>query len=501
MKSKKRLGFRNACGRKNLQRVLIAMALWLTGTVSSVAETPQLQVEVNNTSTLDDDYLCWTPVPARIRITGGTEPVTVVVSSCSRKGSGEVVFQTYEGVRPTSFDFAGEGTITFTLTESQNWMPFWVAGRKASIEGKDTEIVVTRSEDGKELSSIPVMVRVRKNASTLTPSEISQFLHALRLHHDVDNVGVGSEYVKYVEAHKKGFLFGIHRSNAPPYPPLFLVWHRAFLLSLERELQAIDPRVAIPYWRFDKDDGVVEDDRIGQPIFSDDFMDTVSGGDSAAGGSRVQFATGNPLNGWVVPDRPALVRAIDGTTAVIPPKRLHDLLEAHVTYRAISGELEFGYHNYVHVDIGGILMDSDAPADPLFFLLHANVDRAWAAWQHLDPAVRFDPSHVHAYPAQGSHPGKTTTTHRAFRIGSEDPMWPWAGYSGNQNNDNSHDDWPDIHFDLYPGPGVGGSSAPPTPAAMVDYMDVRGTGTGTGACYDHLSFGVHEAGRGKPTNP
>ena len=32
----------------------------------------------------------------------------------------------------------------------------------------------------------------------------------------------------------------------------FLPWHRAYLLDLERELQAIDPSVALPYWRFDQ---------------------------------------------------------------------------------------------------------------------------------------------------------------------------------------------------------------------------------------------------------
>jgi hypothetical protein len=34
--------------------------------------------------------------------------------------------------------------------------------------------------------------------------------------------------------------------------PGFLPWHRAYLLDLERELQNIDPSVALPYWRFDQ---------------------------------------------------------------------------------------------------------------------------------------------------------------------------------------------------------------------------------------------------------
>ena len=490
------LGLRNGCGRKNLQRMLIAMALWLTGTGSTVAETPQLQIEVNNTPTLDDDYFCWTPVPVRMRMTESTEPVSVVVSSRSGEGGGEVVFQTDEKVRPTSSDFASEGNITLTLKGNRKWVAFWVAGRKASTEGKDTEIVVTRSKDGKELTSIPVMVRVRKNAATLTSSEIVRFLRALRSHHDVDNLGASSKYMKYVKAHREGSSLQIHGSNVSPYPPLFLVWHRALLLSLERELQAIDPRVAIPYWRFDKNDGVVEGDRIGKPIFSNDFMGTISGGHGVLGGGiSVQFETGNPLDGWVVAGGPRLARVRDGTKAVIPPARLQGLLEAggSASYRGISKALEESYHDYVHLHIGGILGRVEtAPADPLFFLLHANVDRAWALWQHSDPDVRLDPTHVDAYPAQGRYPGKTTDgPDPLFRMGSyvKDPMWPWGGYPGNQNNEDAPDDWPDMRFDLLPGPGVGGSVARPTPASMIDYLDVRGAGTGTGACYDHLRFG------------
>ena len=44
---------------------------------------------------------------------------------------------------------------------------------------------------------------------------------------------------------------------SPPTPRAhgnvgFLPWHRAYLLDLERELQAIDPSVTLPYWRFDQ---------------------------------------------------------------------------------------------------------------------------------------------------------------------------------------------------------------------------------------------------------
>ena len=473
-------------------RVASAFALALV--LPAQAQVPRFEIELNNTPSRDDDYFCWTPVQARIRMVGGSEPVSVVLHSRSTEGGGEVAFQADQGGRPTSADFVPKTKVTLTLGEDERWTSFWVVGAKASTDGKDTEVIASQLQGGSELASIPLMVRVRKDASTLTPTEISRFLSALSSHHNMGNQAIASNYLKYAEVHEKAFDLGIHPGRSPPpYPPLFLVWHRALLLSIERELQAIDPAVSIPYWRFDRDD---DTDR---PIFSADFMGTVLGGDPVPGrGRAVRFSQQNPLNGWVAGDGMRLARTNDGTKAVIPGDRLEGLLEAkdvsgnliHTSYRAIGKELEGLYHNGAHREIGGHLVRRAAPDDPLFFLLHANVDRAWAVWQHARPFERFDPTHVDAYPAQGSYPGVRTDGERPFRMGSyaNDPMWPWGGYSGDQDNEDTDDDWPEMRFDMPAGPGVGGTSARPTPAAMIDYLDVRGTGTGTGACYDHLSF-------------
>ena len=493
MKGKEALAIANACGRKFLQCMLISIVWWVPGAISFADQAPRLEVELNNTSTPHDDYFCWTPVPARIRIAGGTERVSVVLSSRSTHGGGEVVFQSHDGGRPASSGFSPKRTITLALRKDGSWTPFWIAGSKASTEGKDTEVVVTGLEDGTELASIPLMIRVRKDASALNLSEISRFLKALRTHHNLGNQTIASKYVKYAEAHEKASDLGIHLSFWSPYPPLFLAWHRALLLSVERELQAIDPAVSIPYWRFDRDDAT------DPAIFSVDFMGTVEGGDPVLGkGTAVQFSQQNPLNGWVVGDGTLLARTNDGTEAIIPPGRLQMLLEArtdsgeliHASYADITGVLERRYHNGAHAEVGGTLGRFSSPGDPLFFLLHANVDRAWAMWQHANPVVRFDPTHVDAYPAQGSYPGMPVDGKELFRMGSytNDPMWPWAGFSGDQNNEDPDDDWPEMRFDMPLGPGVGGVSSRPTPAKMIDYLDVRGTGSGTGACYDHLTF-------------
>ena len=471
--------------------MLLVSVLMVASVLPSQAQVRQFEIELNNTPSPDDDYLCWTPVQGRVRMVGGGEPVSVVLNSRSTDGGGEVAFQADQGRRPTSADLALKTSIRLAIGVDESWTPFWVAGIKASTEGKDTEVVVSQLEDGVELASVPLMVRVRKDASTLTSAEILRFLKALSTHHDVRHRSIASEYKKYVAAHEDASWLGIHGSDVEPYPPLFLVWHRAFLLSIERELQAIDAAVSIPYWRFDRDDDP------NQPLFSVDFMGTISGGDVVAGvGTAVQFSLQNPLHGWLADDDMPLARKQDGLTAVVGFRRLEGLLDAQDTsggligtsYKGISGELERHYHNRVHRWIGGHLRRHSSPSDPLFFLLHANVDRAWALWQKADPAVRFDPTHADAYPVQGSYPGMGVDGEVPFRMGSyaDDPMWPWGGYSGDQDNKDTLDDWPVMRFDMPA--GAGGVLSRPTPADVIDYLDVRGTGMGTGACYDHLRF-------------
>jgi tyrosinase len=42
-------------------------------------------------------------------------------------------------------------------------------------------------------------------------------------------------------------------------------------------------------------------------------------------------------------------------------------------------------HNRVHVFVGGDMLPSSSPNDPVFFLNHCNVDRIWSAWLAKSP--------------------------------------------------------------------------------------------------------------------
>ena len=450
---------------------------------------PRFDIEINNTATGDDDYFCWSPTPARIRMIGGTEPVKVVVDSRNGGTGGEVVFQEHRGARPTASNFSPAASIELEVAANGNGTPFWVAGKKASTNRKDVEIFVARADDDRVVATRPVMVRVRKDATRLNPGEIGRLLEALRDHHRLENATLGSKYIKYVDAHDRGGPLNIHGARRFP---LFLAWHRAFLLSFERELQILDPSVTIPYWRFDRHDPS-PDDATRIAIFTPEFMGTVLGQPSAPGGYVVNFSDQNPLTGWRTAAN-RLVRTSDGTPAPIPAQRL-DGLSGTNTYHGFNGInfwIERGYHNRAHRMVGGRLGSiATAVEDPLFFLLHANVDRAWALWQELVPAVRFDQDNLDAYYPQGTHPGpEGSESANAFSRGSykDDPMWPWGGAPDDQQDSDASDDWPELRINMPPRLGETGAVHPPTPGSMIDYLDKLGTGGGIGVCYDRIRF-------------
>ncbi len=54
--------------------------------------------------------------------------------------------------------------------------------------------------------------------------------------------------------------------------------------------------------------------------------------------------------------------------------------------RHVAGSAEWGGHNLMHGFVGGDMNDlMRAPNDPIFWLHHANVDRAWTLWRRHNP--------------------------------------------------------------------------------------------------------------------
>lgn len=240
------------------------------------------------------------------------------------------------------------------------------------------------------------MVRIRKNANTLTPGERDRLVSAFA---KLNNQGAG-RFTDFRDMHTNVSSPQAHGA------PGFLPWHRAYLLDLERELQAIDPSVSLPYWRFDQP---------APNIFTPEFF----GVSNALG--TVQFSPTNPLQFWRTDGVQGINRRPFFNTAGAPPglRTEAQTLALGNQYPAFR-TLEGNPHGSAHTSFGGSISSIQTAArDPLFFLLHCNVDRLWAKWQRQ--FGRFDPAVVASYDSNPANP----IGHRL-----PDTMWPWNGVTG-----------------------------------------------------------------------
>lgn len=227
----------------------------------------------------------------------------------------------------------------------------------------------------------------RKNLTRLTLAERAAFINA------VQTLKANGEYDKYVTMHRGGMGHG-HGG------PAFFPWHREYLRRFEDELQAVDSSVYLPYW-----DWTVENlDSSGTQslIWRDDFM---GGPGDPSNGFRI---TG-PFSGstWNLTRNAFSIFGAPGTGGVIATRMANP---NYTQFRGIEGP-----HGTAHVWVGGNVGNAaSAPQDPVFWLIHTNVDRLWAEWtqQH-----QGNPAWVQYVPSSGGPQGHNLN----------DTMWPWNG--------------------------------------------------------------------------
>ena len=193
------------------------------------------------------------------------------------------------------------------------------------------------------------MAAIRKNQATLTASEWSAFIGAINALHGV--AAAAPAYRDFVAVHVRamnpldplGMSWGVHTMGPMMIGRNFLAWHRWYLHRLEQRLQQVDPSLTIPYW-----------DWLSEP------------------------ALPAPLN------KPALLASWSVTrhweASQLPSQVDLEAVDAQTKFRPFQRRLE-QVHGYVHEAVGGTMAGPSSPADPLFFLHHANIDRLWTLWQ------------------------------------------------------------------------------------------------------------------------
>lgn len=141
----------------------------------------------------------------------------------------------------------------------------------------------------------------------------------------------------------------VHQDECPHGRPYFLAWHRGLLKRFEGELRRVSgiSDMPLPYWNY-----------YANPQVPPEFQVEHS---SLWRGNRVSTDVTGALS---------LAPFDDSVTGF--ERGQSDALEPTI---------ETAPHNPVHNIIGGAMSNIRfSPADPLFYVHHANIDRLWAAW-------------------------------------------------------------------------------------------------------------------------
>ncbi len=228
-------------------------------------------------------------------------------------------------------------------------------------------------------------------------------------------------------------------STPPPAPmrnlahggPVFLPWHRMYLLRMEQQLQQTSgvADAGLPYWDWAGAGGDLPSDRqASSPPWTETLL----------GPARGRITTG-PLAGhlvrieerddglWSIPPRP--IERDAGRRVATLPRSAHvraalandryDRAPWDLTADGHRNELE-GWrngprlHNRVHLWVGGDMLPGTSPNDPVFFLNHCNVDRIWETWMRR-------PGHGRTY-SPGNDEPDAPVGHRL-----DDPMFALIG--------------------------------------------------------------------------
>lgn len=405
-----------------------------------------VEIQINNSPQPAARFVNWAPSACRIRVTNpagsqGNATPNIRLRGVSTTTGGAVNFR-----QGANDPFAT--TLTLPVPINGNWARFQIAGRfgRPSLSLNDVKI---EARLGNALvGSTTCTVRIRKNGNTLSAAERDRFIAAFA---QLNNQGAGP-FALFRDMHTNVSSPQAHGA------PGFLPWHRAYLLDLERELQAIDPSVALHYWRFD---------RPAPNIFTRDFM----GVNDNLG--TVSFNSNNPLQFWATDGVPGINRRpffnpISGSAFVINEAQTLQLGPTYSTFR----NMEFNPHNPAHGSFGGFISSiGTAARDPLFFMLHCNVDRLWAKWQKQEN--RFNPNLAASFHGSGSNP-----------IGHNlpDTMWPWNGITGGSRPPTAPGGT------MAPSPCVSAPGLRPRVREVLDYPGQATAGARLGFDYDDVPF-------------
>ncbi len=197
-------------------------------------------------------------------------------------------------------------------------------------------------------------MNTRKNQKDFSQDEWNDLIDAINQTHGVS--AAIPAYRDFVKVHVRamdmhdpdGMSWGVHTMGPNMQGRNFLAWHRQLVWQFEQRLRKIRASITIPYW-----DALT--DRAIPKALNDPKL----------------------LKQWSVKRK--------WNAAELAPKGSEaDLYKIRI-FTTFQPAIEGGIHNAVHRAVGGDMVTSASPSDPIFWLHHADIDRIWATWQKNFP--------------------------------------------------------------------------------------------------------------------
>lgn len=221
---------------------------------------------------------------------------------------------------------------------------------------------------------------IRKNYLEMTDIERSNLVNAfyqMRLGGDlINNIATFHATFFNFDGTADPTRLDIH-FNLPDEPEreVFLAWHRQVIFELEQAMQDINPYITIPFWRSSTDQS------LNSPLWDQNFLG--------------QFDAD-----W------NLQRDLGGTDQLPFPSEVNSA-QRNTNFFLYSDEIERGpVHHGAHRWVGGAMLSTASPRDPVFFLHHAFVDMLWDEWTRMGNSSSYQRTNMLRYDGTFSFNGR-----------------------------------------------------------------------------------------------
>ena len=191
-----------------------------------------------------------------------------------------------------------------------------------------------------------------------------------------------------IDNHRVWFFIGIHNTGD------FLPWHRWYILEMETILmegqniyslgaECNERFYGIPYFDWHN----LKNNQSPKEFINDANDELGHDFHESLGQNTVPNAgciTEGALAGFRLTTEECLSRRwTDSKAEDKPEEDLHPEFRSPTQYNQFRRWLEArsGYHNHVHMLIGGVMGTIQSSNDPIFFTHHGNIDKIWGDWQ------------------------------------------------------------------------------------------------------------------------